>query len=65
MAETTSPVNRDKNDQDKAASPGRFRHLPGRILPKDMVTTQDTEPPPEPTMGRDTERDFMLRNAGS
>jgi hypothetical protein len=30
-----------------------------------MIAVQDTEPPPDPTMGRDTERDFMLRNAGS
>jgi hypothetical protein len=29
-----------------------------------MVAVQETEPPPDPAMGRDPERDFMLRNAG-
>lgn len=42
----------------------RFTKLPERIRPEDMTTTQETEPPPDPTMGRDAERDFMLRNAG-
>jgi hypothetical protein len=52
-------------DRDKTASSARFRKLPERIRPEDMIAVQDTEPPPDPTMGRDTERDFMLRNAGS
>jgi hypothetical protein len=52
-------------DRDQAAASARFRKLPERIRPEDMVALQDTEPPPDPTMGRDTERDFMLRNAGS
>ena len=42
----------------------RFRKLPERIRPEDMTTTQATEAAPDPTMGRDPERDFMLRNAG-
>jgi hypothetical protein len=29
-----------------------------------MVTTQDVEPAPDPRGGRDTETEFMLRNAG-
>lgn len=75
MTSTTSAADQDKADQDKThhdkthhdktASSMRFRQLPERIRPEDMITTQDTEAPPEPTMGRDTERDFMLRNAGS
>jgi hypothetical protein len=52
-------------DPDKKASSARFRKLPERIRPEDMIAVQETEPPPDPTMGRDTERDFMLRNAGS
>ncbi len=52
-------------DQDGRASFTRFTKLPERIRPEDMITTQETEPPPDPTMGRDCERDFMLRNAGS
>ena len=47
------------------AASTRFRKLPERIRPEDMIATQETEPPPDPTMGRDSERDFMLRNAGS
>lgn len=59
MVETTRAT-----DPDKVASSARFLKLPERIRPEDMVATQETEPPPDPTMGRDSERDFMLRNAG-
>jgi len=59
MAETT-----DAAGQDKQVPPARFRKLPERIRPQDMTATQETEPPPDPTMGRDSERDFLLRNAG-
>lgn len=59
MAETTSAAS-----QEKLASSARFRKLPERIRPEDMIAIQETEPPPDPTMGRDTDRDFMLRNAG-
>jgi hypothetical protein len=52
-------------DRIEAAASARFRKLPERIRPEDMIATQETEPPPDPTMGRDPERDFMLRNAGS
>jgi hypothetical protein len=62
MVETTSTA---ENDKGKAASSARFRKLPDRIRPEDMIAAQESEPPPDPTMGRDTERDFMLRNAGS
>jgi len=45
--------------------PGRdFRRLPDRIDAAALVTTHDLEPAPDPTMGRDAERDFMLRYAG-
>ena len=60
MVGTTSTA-----DQDKTASSARFKKLPERIRPEDMIAVQETEPPPDPTMGRDPERDFMLRNAGS
>jgi hypothetical protein len=59
MTETASMA-----DQNAFASSTRFRKLPERIRPEDMTATQETEPPPDPTMGRDCERDFMLRNAG-
>lgn len=35
-----------------------------RVRPEDMVTTQDVDPPHDPMGGRDTETEFMLRNAG-
>ena len=60
MVEATSPA-----EQDAMASSTRFKKLPERIRIEDMIATQETEPPPDPTMGRDCERDFMLRNAGS
>ena len=41
-----------------------FTHLPDRVRPEDMVTNQQVEPPEDPRGGRDTETEFMLRNAG-
>ncbi|SDO73237.1 hypothetical protein SAMN04489867_0439 [Pedococcus dokdonensis] len=41
-----------------------FSQLPERVSPEDMVTTQVVEPPEDPRGGRDTETEFMLRNAG-
>lgn len=41
-----------------------FTRLPERVPPEDQVTTQDVDPGPDPKGGRDTETDFMLRNAG-
>lgn len=35
-----------------------------RIAPEDMVTTQDVDPARDPRGGRDTDTEFMLRNAG-
>jgi len=42
----------------------RYRRLPERIPLKDTTAMQESEASPDPTMGRDTEREFMLRNAG-
>ena len=35
-----------------------------RVLPEEMVTTQAVDPPPDPEGGRNTDREFMTRNAG-
>jgi hypothetical protein len=35
-----------------------------RITVDQMTTTQDVEPPPDPTGGRDVETEFMLRHFG-
>ena len=41
-----------------------YTRFPDRVAPEDMVTTQVVEPPEDPQGGRDTETEFMLRNAG-
>jgi hypothetical protein len=46
---------------DVKPDPDRFKHLPEPVDPAEMVTTQDSEPPPDPEGGRDTDRDFMIR----
>ena len=35
-----------------------------RVLPAEMGTTQDVEPPPDPHEGRDANSELMFRNAG-
>lgn len=35
-----------------------------RVLPQDMVTTQAVNPPRDPEGGRNTDMEFMARNAG-
>jgi hypothetical protein len=35
-----------------------------RVRPEDMGTTQDVDPPPDPEGGRNTDMEFMTRNAG-
>jgi len=41
-----------------------YRRLPDRVPLEDTVEVQDVDPRMDPTMGRDPERDFILRNAG-
>ena len=41
-----------------------FSQLPERIPPEQMKTVQDIDPGPDPRGGRDTETEFLLRNAG-
>ena len=45
-----------------AASP--YAVLPEQIRLEDTVAMVETVAAPDPTMGRDTETEFMLRNAG-
>jgi hypothetical protein len=42
----------------------KYRRLPDRIPLEDTVEVQDVDSPTDPTMGRDTQRDFIVRNAG-
>lgn len=44
--------------------PPRFRSLPERVDPEQMVTSQEAESPGDPEAGHDSDRDFMLRYSG-
>lgn len=35
-----------------AQDPERFTHLPGPLDPRDLLTSQETGPPPDPDDGR-------------
>lgn len=40
------------------------RKLPDPVRWEDMTATQPVRPAADPTMGRDTDTEFMLKNAG-
>ncbi len=44
-------------------APGPFGRLPPPVRLEDTVATHETRPAPDPTAGRDPDRDVMLRNA--
>jgi hypothetical protein len=44
--------------------PPRFRSLPERVDPEQMVTSQESESPGDPEAGHDPDRDFMLGYSG-
>jgi hypothetical protein len=46
-------------------TPVDYRELPEPIALKDTITSRETDPAPDPTMGRDTETEFLVRNAGA
>lgn len=39
------------------------RHLPEPVRLEDTITSQDVDEAPDPRMGRDTETEWLLRNA--
>ncbi|MGH3425831.1 MAG: hypothetical protein ACRDO8_13950 [Nocardioidaceae bacterium] len=41
-----------------------YKHLPEPVELADTIATKETDPPPDPQLGRDTEREFMLRHGG-
>jgi hypothetical protein len=45
----------------KPLDPRRFKRLPQRVKPADMVASQPVSPARDPYGGRDTERDFVIR----
>jgi len=48
----------------ESPSAARFKSLPEHVRLEDTISTQEVDPAPDPTMGRDTETEFLLRNAG-
>ena len=48
----------------ESPSAARFKTLPEHVRLEDTISTQEVDPAPDPTMGRDTELEFLLRNAG-
>ncbi|GEK23384.1 hypothetical protein CXY01_39040 [Cellulomonas xylanilytica] len=50
-------------DENPAAS-SRYTVLPERVPLADTIASVETDAAPDPLMGRDTETEFMLRNAG-
>ena len=46
-------------------TPVEYRELPEPIALKDTIPSRETDPAPDPTMGRDTETEFLVRNAGA
>lgn len=51
-------------DVEEPLPSARFTTLPEHTPLEDTFASQDADPPPDPDMGRDPNRDFMLRNAG-
>ena len=41
-----------------------YRRLPDPVRLEDTVAVKDASPVPDPTSGRDTETEFLLRYAG-
>ena len=58
MAETA-----DHSEHPNPPRNERFRHLPEPIRLADMTTSQPASEATDPEMGRDPNRDFMLRYA--
>ena len=56
----------DENVPVKAPPTGdRYRKLPEPVDLEDTISTKDADPVPDPDLGRDPERDFMLRTTGA
>ncbi len=43
---------------------GPYSSLPKGIRLEDTIAAIESDPPPDPEAGRDTDRDFMLRYSG-
>lgn len=54
---------RETKSAQKPRTAPDYRRLPETIDLEDTIATHESDPPPDPTRGRDTDRDFMLRYA--
>lgn len=63
MTTTTSANGSDRNGSDSEGTK-RFSVLPEHIDLGDTIATQDADAPPDPTMGRDADLEWLLRSAG-
>jgi hypothetical protein len=43
---------------------GPYTSLPKGIRREDTIAAKESDPPPDPQAGRDSERDFILRYSG-
>jgi hypothetical protein len=59
MPRPTDPTALDAHE-----SAERFRELPERVRLEDTATTQPSQPPPDPTMGRNIKLDEALHAGG-
>jgi hypothetical protein len=51
------------SDDEPTSGRERYRRLPKPIRITDTVESHDPLPAPDPSMGRDPDHEFMLRNA--
>jgi hypothetical protein len=58
------PVSTEKRDEQRSGLEERVHVDLPRIRPEDMVTTQEVVPARDPEAGRNTDMEFLTRNAG-
>ena len=63
LAELLATLHRQSDPA--ADGPDRYRRLPAHVALEDTVEEQDTMPVPDPTGGRDVERDRLLLQGGA
>jgi hypothetical protein len=66
MVKVNKPVRARRTDAGEADDKGAARRakygaLPPRPAPDELVEEAPTDPPADPQMGRDSDRDWMLR----
>ncbi|MFQ6170264.1 hypothetical protein ACK8HX_01545 [Oryzobacter sp. R7] len=64
MTSTQEPVTGPAGEAHRREVEERVHVDLPRVRPEDMVTTQPVTPARDPSGGRDTEQEFVLRNAG-